>query len=659
GDDVTDIITSVMRDTPDASALPASTPPPIRVLLQRCLEKDPRKRAPHMSIARLAIEDAAMPLVAMPPAAHGAVPRAVPMAAIAAVLIALAAVGVFVAERWLSPPPRPLPITFHVDSAGDTRFSQRLTTFLAVSPDGRQLAYVARGSGPNESLWIHSFETGEARAIPNSQDAGMPFWSPDSRAIAFRLGGGLRRVDLSASAAQTLCECPGSGGSWNRDGVILFANGEIKSVPATGGEPRAITTIDESAGEIRHLNPHFLPDGRHFLFTALHREVEKSTLRVGALGSATTELLGTNGSGAHYVEPGYLVYAQDTRLLARGFDAASRKWTGDPIVIASTVRQQSAGAAAFSASPSGVIAFDPNNLFRQDSEAVWVDRQGKTVAKLSDLASVHTLAISPDEKTLAVEQNTVSAGNNVWIIDGARGTSTRLSFERGTQGHPVFSPDGTRVAYFSGQPGTITSLHIRAANGAREPEPVTAANAAAAGTMQPTDWSRDGRYLVYEEQDLKTRHYDLKVVDLSGTQPPMTVVGNPFQERLGQLSPDGRWLAYQSDESGREEIYVVSFPDRSHRVIASSRGGQKPRWGKDELLFVDGQGVLTVVAVKGGTQIEVGPPVSLFPLNSITTDGYNYAVSRDGSRFLVTRPSTSGPKLRVTVITNWPATQLK
>jgi Tol biopolymer transport system component len=659
GDDVTDIITSVMRDTPDASALPASTPSPIRVLLQRCLEKDPRKRAPHMSIARLAIEDAAMPAATMLPAAHGAPRRAVPVTAIAVVVIALAAVGAFVAERWLSPPPRPLPITFHVDSAGDTRFSQRLTNFLSVSPDGRQLAYVARGAREDESLWIHSFETGEARAIPNTQGAGMPFWSPDSRSVAFRLGAGLRRVDLTSGATQSLCECIGTGGTWNADGLVLFANGGIMSVPASGGTPQTVTTIDESGDEIRHIGPHFLPDGRHFLFTAVHRDVSKSILRIGEIGSNETRPLAAISSGVYYVEPGYLFYAEDARLLARGFDATSLQWTGEPTVVANTVRQLSAGPAAFGASRNGVIAFDPNNLFRQDAEALWLDRKGNEVGRLADFSSVHAFALSPDEKVLAIEQNALSIGNNVWIIDGARGTRTRLSFERGTQGHPVFSPDGSRVAYFVGQPGALTSLHIKAANGAREPEPVTAANAAATGTLQPTDWSRDGRYLIYEEQDLKARHYDLKVVDLLGTQPPVTVVGSPFQERLGQLSPDGRWLAYQSDESGTEEIYVVSFPDRLHRVMVSSRGGQKPRWGKGELLFINGDGMLTAVSVKDGAALEVGAPTTLFALNSISTDGYNYAVSRDGSRFLVARPAASGPKLRVTVIVNWPSTQAK
>jgi hypothetical protein len=456
-----------------------------------------------------------------------------------------------------------------------------------------------------------------------------------------------------------VCECTGNGGTWNQDDVILFSNGRIMRVPAAGGTPEPVTTVDASADEMRHMTPHFLPDGRHFLYTVVHRDIEKSTLRVGELGSEDTQLIGPITSGAQYIEPGYLVYAQDARLLARPFDAATRRWTGEPTVVASSVRQQSAGPAAYSVTREGMIAFDGNNLFMLDGDAVWLDRQGNEVGRFAELKSVHTLSLSADNRVLAVEQNTLSVGNNVWLVDGARGTHTRLSFERGTQGHPVFSPDGTRVAYFSGQPGSVTSLHIKAASGTRDPEPVAAANAAARGTMQPTDWSHDGRFLIYEEEDLKTRQYDLKAVDLTVTQPPLAIAATPFQERLGQLSPDGRWLAYQSNESGRDEIYVVSFPDRSQRIVVSSRGGQKPRWGRDELLFVDNEGMLNAVSVRAGATLDVGAPVALFALGSITTDGHNYAVSRDGTRLLVARPSVAGPKIRVTVMTNWPATQVR
>jgi Tol biopolymer transport system component/predicted Ser/Thr protein kinase len=663
GDDVTDIITSVMRDTPDWLALPFETPSAIRTLLRRCIEKDPRKRAPHMAIARMEIDDAMTSTGELVQGHGGERPARAKTRLVAAVALAVgvtAIAGGWALARYTAGVPAPAqPVRFHLDAPVSAAFGQRNTAFLAVAPDGTRVAYVVQPRGRAGTVWIHSFIDGTSRELPSTAGAASLFWSPDGKHVGFFTARQLNRVDVTSGAVQTITEGrPGGSGTWRSDGTILFSDGVIKRVDANGGQPQPVTTLDSAKGDVRHLRPVFLPEGRRFLFTAINGEADKSTLQLAELGSSETRILDQIASGAEYVEPGYLVFARNAKLMARPFDKGTGAWTGDAVVVSETVRQQPLGTAAFSASVSGVIAYDGWTLVGENLDLEWVGRDGRSAGIFSRQSGGHVMALATDDNSVAIETAGGSGGNAVWILDGTRGTRTRLTFEKGAQGHPVWSPEGRRLVYFDGQPGATTRLLIKVANGTRDAEPLLGGNDQTPTNKQATDWSRDGRYVVYEEQSRDTG-YDLKYVDLNGDRRPKIVVATPFAERMGQLSPDGRLIAYQSSEGAAEpEIYVATFPDASMRWAISNRGGAKPRWSADgrELVFVDLEGTLQSVAINVSGGFRPGVPVPLFPLNGINTDGYNYAMSRDATRFLIMRLSEKATPTRLNVIINWPAT---
>jgi Tol biopolymer transport system component len=661
GEDVTDTLTAVMRDTPDWQALPFETPSAIRTLLRRCIEKDPRKRAPHMAIARMEIDDAMTStgeLVHAPTSEPSPV-NARNVAAVAIVVGSIALIGGWALGRSAAPVAAPVaPIRFQFDGPLAAAFTQRVTAFLAVAPDGQRVAYVGQPRGRPGRVWLHSFSDGTTREYENTTGVVTFFWSPDSKYIGFHTPGQLNRLDVSSGAVQQLTAAEGgSFGTWAADGTILYGAGTIMRVPASGGTPEPVTTVDTAKGDLRHSRPAFLPDGRRFVFTATNADGTKSTLQLGELGSTTTRVLDTIGSGADYVDPGYLVFARDGKLMARPFDAAAGQWTGDAMVIADSVRQQALGAAAFSASASGVIAYDSSSLFGGDLDLEWVTRDGRHAGTLGQLAGGHSMALAADDTSVAVETSAGATGNAVWIYDGARGTRTRLTFEKGAQGHPVWSPEGRRLVYFDGQPGSMTRLLIKVVNGTRDAEPLLRPNDQTPTTLQATDWSRDGRYIVYEELS-RGRGFELKYVDLSGDRKPLVAVSTPFSERLGQVAPNGSLIAYESNEGGEPQIYVATFPDASMRWPISNRGGAKPRWSYNgrELVFVDLDGMLQSVAINLGGGFRASVPEPLFPLNGVDTDGYNYALSRDATKFLIMRPTQKGPPPRINVIMNWPAT---
>lgn len=660
GEDVTDTLTAVMRDTPDWQALPFETPAALRTLLRRCIEKDPRKRAPHMAIARMEIDDAMTSTGELVHAPTGEPSRVSgrTVAAVAIVAGSVALIGGWALGRSAAPAPQPAAaIRFQFDGPFASEFSQRVTAFLAVAPDGQRVAYIGHPRGRPAHVWIHSFGDGSAREFENTSGVTQLFWSPDSKHIAFQTPGLLSRLDLSSGTVQPIAGTGNGGyGTWAADGTILYADVTIRRVPASGGQPDSVTTINTAQGDQRHVRPTFLPDGRHFVFTAINTEIDKSTLQLGELGATTTRILDETVSGANYVEPGYLVFARDGKLMARPFDAALGQWTGEPMVIADTVRQVGLGAA-FSASVGGVIAYDNSNLSGQGLDLAWVMRDGRPASIAAQLEGGHAIALAGDDTSVAMETS-ANGVNAVWLYDTVRGTRTRLTFDKGVQGHPVWSPEGRRLVYFDGRPGSMTRLFIKVANGTRDAEPLLGPNHETPGFLQPTDWSRDGRYIVYEEQQGPGRSFDLKYVDLRGDRAPAVAVGTPSSERLGQLSPDGKLIAYESTETGEPQVYVATFPDASMRWTISSRGGIKPRWSNNgrELVFVDLDGMLHSVAINVSGGFRAGVPAPLFPLNGVDTDGYNYAISRDGTKFLIMRPSQEGPPARVNVIMNWPAT---
>jgi Tol biopolymer transport system component len=658
GDDVTDIITSVMRDAPDWSALPASTPSSIRTLLRRCLEKDPRRRAGHMSIARLDIDDAST-LLRQGYDGQGSTGELVQATAprtggsrrllVVAVACSVAALSTgWIASRYLAPAQAtPEGMQFSITPPDQVQFFRQSTATLALSPDGHSLVYAAADSKGTQGLWLYSFRDGSTRLLPNTTNALRPFWSADGTAIAFAMDRKLQRIDAVSGALQTICECQFNRGTWNRDNVILFSqNGPIARVPAGGGTPQPITRIDAAAGVVRHSYPHFLPDGRHFLFSADSPDMSKNTLQLGDLDSSETRTIGNLKWGAAYLEPGNLVYETDGSLMIRPFDVASASWQGEQRVIANRVRQALLGTAAFTTSPNGTVVFDPGDG-GGDTELVWVNRDGGVAGTFAKVPTVHTMALSPDDQIAAVELVT-NTRSTTWLLDGQRGTRTPFTFENNqAQGHPVWSPDMSQIAYFSGYPGKTTTLMVKGVANTRDAVPLL--GELKTGSAQPTDWSADGRFVIYEEQ-LPQVSFDLRYVALDGDRRPVTIVGTPFSERQGCLSPDGKYLAYTSDESGRREVLVTTFPDAARRWTISNQGGSNPVWRRDgrELMFLDEQDTLMSVAIPAGAEFKPAVPKVLFPSNAVASDGRVFAIARDG-RLLIARGATqvaNGP-LRV------------
>jgi Tol biopolymer transport system component len=655
GDDVTDIITSVMRDTPDWNALPGSTPASIQRLLRRCLEKEPRRRAGHMSIARLEIDDAMVStsepvqLSQAKPARGGAGAAFT----IAAVAIA-AAVGLFVTRPAESLPPAV--VQFSVSPMGETPRFLRGPGSYAISPDSQLLVYSSQTADGPVELWLHSFRDGNARRLANTVSALFPFWSADSRAIAFFANGKLNRLDLASGGVETICNCPAGIGTWNRDDVILFSSPSgINRVPAGGGTPETVTSVDLTAGEVRHMRPQFLPDGRRFLYGALNGEAGKSTLRLRDLESGDTRSIGAIGLGAEYVAPGYLVYAaSDGPLLARPFDADTATFTGEAVVISKTVRQQTLGLASFSTSPGGMLVYDPTNV-SGEMELAWFNRDGRRAELFAAVSGVHAMALASNDQLAAVEMLAGGRAAGIWLLDAARGTRTRFTFDADTglaQGHPTWSPDLRQIVFFIGNPGSQTTMLLKDAAGTANAQPLLPAETST-NPQQPTDWSPDGRMVIFEE-NTKANSWDLRYARLDDRR-AVDILHSPFAERQGQVSPDGKYLAYVSTESGQQEVYVVSFPNPTERWTISSRGGTSPRWGRDgrELLFVDRQDMLMRVPIPAGDSFRPGVPAPLFPLGGVPTDGWNYAIGRDG-RLLILRPTRREAREALNVVLNLP-----
>ena len=689
GEDVTEILVSVMSKEPAFDTLPASTPPAIRNLLRRCLDRNIKRRLQSAGEARIILEDVLSGAV---PGADAA--EAIPVApcssratwiatgAAAALLLALGALS-FVHFR--ETPPAARPARFFVGPPEKTVFYSA-PQVVTVSPDGTRLAFLAgTASAPELAIWVRPLDSLTAQLLPGTTGAGQPFWSWDSRYIAFFADGKLKKIDVSGGPPQVLCDSPnvqsGSGGhgSWNRDGVILFPHGgggsAIFRVSAAGSAATAVTTLDSASGETEHLWPHFLPDGDHFVFLALNRDVGKSTIRIGSLKSKETRFLLNAESFAMYAPPGYLLYQRDGTLMAQPFDASALAFTGDAFPIVEQVQVNiSNGRVAFDVSRNGVLAYRSTGAFH--TQLTWFDRSGKELGRIGETGAYSSPALSPDGKRVAMFRNGPAVGSagstgDVWIADLTRNAQTRLTFDTAFHMNPVWSPDGARIAFNSTRNG-VSGLYVKNSNSAGEEELLVKASQTAA----PEHWSLDGRFLIYgDATDLGRDEFLLPLAGdpstSSGQAPsagsgqvgkPVPFAKSSYAEMHGQFSPDGRWLAYLSNESGRPEIYVRSFPSGEGEWQISTGGGVQPRWRRDgkELYFIALDGKLMAVSIASGATFSAGTPQTLFqtriygliPSNYYTQQ---YDVTPDGQRFLINVDATDTNAAPLTVVLDWTA----
>ena len=656
GDSATEIIASALKEEPKLDRLPASTPPAVRKLIERCLNKDPKQRLQSIGEARIVLnapfEEAATPaasqpgaLAAQPSRRTAVMPWAV---ALAACLVALAGIS-FVHFREV--PPTPQTLRFQIAPPGAFPLG-----FPSISPDGRILAFVTNNGARNQ-VWVRALDTLESRALTGTDGASYPFWSPDAAYIGFFQQGKLRKIAVAGGPAQTLCDATnGRGGTWNREGVIVFSPGptsELFRVSSAGGTAVPITHVPGTGAG--HRFPSFLPDGTHFLYNAGSDKPGAAGLFAGSLdGSAAVRLLpdATNGLYAPSTvpgAPGHLLFRREETLMAQPFDPKTLKTVGETFPLAEQVLPGGhIGFGAFSESPNGILVYRSGGAVA-NRELVWMDRAGKRLRVVSKPgAFVGLLALSPDEKAVAVAIGT-PAQDDIWVQDLQRDTVSRFTFRPGGNRGQTWSPDGSRIVFAFQDGSTYSSdLYRKPSAGTGQEELLLHGGVNAV----PHDWSRDGKFLVFSQTDQKTAT-DLWLLPMEGTPKPIPYLQTPFDETGAAFSPDSKWMAYISNESGQNQVYVQAVPVSGAKWQISTAGGADVHWRSDgkELFYVSADGKLMSVPIKLGANVEPSTPQALFSYAGTTA----YAPSRDGQRFLVNVPAggeaATVPPL--TVVTNW------
>jgi len=648
GEDVSDTLAAVLRGEPDWTRLPLSTPTATRRLLARCLTKNPRERLQHIGDARLELADSV--------AERGAndLPRGrerlrwiIPIAF--AFVVAAAAIGWILVRQQrslpgpemrvdITTPPTPDPLSF------------------AIAPDGRQLAFVASGPDAESRLWLRALNATSARPLDGTERARYPFWAPDSHSIAFFAAGQLKRLDVASGSIQDLAIAPaGYGGAWNRNDVILFApsgGSAILRLDLRSPAPRAVAVTAHSSGP-GHRQPQFLPDGEHFLFYGY----DTHAVYVAGLSSNARRLLDADAA-AVYAPTGHLLFVKQGKLFAHTLDLAQLTLVGTPTLLVDQIASSTeAGVAAVSTSPAGAIAYRTGSASAPTRQLAWVDRAGRTVALVGapdGAAQSIDPVLSPDDRWIA-EWRTENGNPDVWLVDAVNGRRLRVTTEPASDMFPVWSNDGRRIVFGSNRTGQAMEIFVRSASGGDEQMLLSNGD-----YNYPLDWSHDARFLLYGK-GLPGQQQDLFVLTLTGERRSIPVAVSRYDERRAQFSPDGHWIAYDSNESGRFEVYVQPFPGPGPKTPISSGGGTQARWRPDckELFFVapDDRLMAVSVQINGDGAIDAGAPVPLFAahLNSALQNNFRqqYAVSRDGTRFLLNRLNEAVTSTPITLLLNW------
>ncbi|MGQ0732075.1 MAG: protein kinase domain-containing protein, partial [Acidobacteriota bacterium] len=561
GDTAAETMTAILKQEPaELNAAHAAIGQPVERIVRRCLEKKPERRfqsAHDLGFALSTLTTSSSASMAGAGLEDGDAHARVRAGPARGRFAWLAAVGglILVALGWAAAYfSRPPVVDVRPVTAAVVPPARSSVGSVAVSPDGRWLAFSAV-TGGNMQLWVRALESLSAQALPDTEGASYPFWSPDSRFIGFFAGGKLKKIAVTGGAAQTLCETGVTqGGTWNRDGVIVYAalGFGLYRAPASGGEPTLLMAIDRAAQESNYHSPSFLPDGRHFLYGHWGARPDLDGIYVGSIDGTLKHRLVTAHSDAVYAPPGYLLFVRDGALLARPFDATTRAFDGEPAVIAERVgRVPNMSRGLYSVSDTGVLVYDPI-LNRQSKQLVWVDRGGSVLRRLDAVGGWTAPSLSPDEtRAVADRIDMETDSRDLWLHDTTgSGSSSRFTFDPNDDVEPVWSPDGDRIVWASNR-GQTYSLYLKAASGVGQDEPWSASPR----LTIPLSWSPDGRFIISYEIDPKTKR-DVWVRPLAEDQKPFPILQSAANEIGGPVSPDGRWLAYASDETGSYEVYV-------------------------------------------------------------------------------------------------------
>jgi Tol biopolymer transport system component len=647
GDTVSDILAGVLKTEPDLSSVPVQ----VRRLLRSCLQKDFRQRLHDIADAKLLLEDAPAPA-----SGAQATSRLHWLWPAIAVVLAIVLIGAAVLQLRQAPPTEPVSMQFQIAAPEDTHF----TAQMALSPDGRMLAFTAASDGFN-SLWVRPLDSLQARPLRQARPSQPFFWSFDSRFIAYHADGKLTKIDVTGGPPQVVCDAPNGvvGGFWTKDDRIVFGQspGPLMSVPASGGVLTPFAALDSSRGITTQVLPSLLPDGRHVVFYAGYQSRNGVFLTSFGAGPGSAKFLVDAPVAASFAPSadstsGHLLFMRDNTLVAQPFDLTNLALAGTAVPVAEGVGT-SLAHGFFSVSKNGVLAYrtGPSGGLR----LAWLDRTGKETGSVGPPGDYRALALSPDGARVATSR--MEARNlDIWLFDLERNTNTRLTSDPAADNAPVWSRDGSRIAWVSraALAGNNQGLFMTLAGGDAKPEMLLPPTPG----LYPWDWSGDGHLLLYSAADPKTGKAHLWTLAMDGERKSAPITQTDFIETQAQFSPDGRWISYVSNESGTNEIYVRPFPaspEQGGKIKVSEGGGTGARWRRDgkELFYIAGDTKMMAVDVRTTPSFKAGVPQPLFQTRIRPgTGSFMWDASADGKRFLIATVAAEKSDA-ITIVTNW------
>jgi eukaryotic-like serine/threonine-protein kinase len=649
GESITETLAAVIRTEPDWSLLPAATPLRARVLLQRCLQKDPKQRLRDIGDARISLDEiiSGAPLEAPSPRelAGASGWRALPWSVAALAICAAMGLGVWIAMR--SPAAEQPQVLAYIPPPPDTSFRDFgfSSGFVVVSPDGKQLAFSAIDQNGVTKLWVRPLGSNQATPVAGTEDAAGPFWSPDSRSLAFFAGNKLKTVDLDNGNVQVLTDSQcDNRGAWGKSGTILFRpdcyHGPVSEIPSSGGSPRPVTKLEE--GESSHGWPAFLPDGRHFVYVAVSEDGSPS-IWAASLDSSAKELVLKDASVPEFAL-GYLLFVgSGGHVFAQQFDPSSDTLVGKAIPLAESRN--------FSVSGNGVLAYQGGS---REGHPEWFDRSGNSLGTVGQDAVYYAGKISPDGGRVLENIDTAeSDATDLWSAPASGGVATRLTFSPGRKSFSVWSPDGRDIAY-SCHPNGKLAICRKSADGSGAEETLYTFTGEVS-SANVVDWSPDGRFISFDE--VRDGRYENWILPLFSDKKPFQPAPVASDQYDGNFSPDGRWLAYFSYESGRPEVYVVPFPGPGGKYQISQNGGCVVRWDKNNHLYflTMGSRLMETDVTASGESLQVKALRPLFEMSVPSFSAPFYDVTSDGSRFLVITSADPTASRSITVLLNWQA----